>query len=166
MADYRELLDKALRKEDFYRFPKFTQDNVLELAQDLIESCKDFRGPLALEIDLAGVMVFRYYPTGTGGHNEMWLNRKRRTVSLLQKSSLRVSAELGVNGEDIEKDLYLNPMEYASCGGGFPIRLQSGNLVGFIGASGLTDVEDHNAIIGGLDRYFRRNFGELYEGAE
>ncbi|MCD8096843.1 MAG: heme-binding protein [Lachnospiraceae bacterium] len=163
MDDYQKLLDKAQKEENFYRFPTFTQDNVLELALDLIESCKDFDGPLAIEIDLAGVMVFRYYPTGTGAYHEMWLKRKRRTVTLLQKSSLRVRAELGAKGEDLEKDMCLDPKEYVACGGGFPIRLQSGSLVGFIGASGLTDIEDHNAIIGGLDRYFRRNFGELYE---
>lgn len=72
-----------------------------------------------MEIDISGVMVFRYYPSGTGAFHEMWLERKRKTVQLLEKSSLRVSAKLKTTGQTREKDMLLEPMQYADCGGGF-----------------------------------------------
>ena len=153
----QELLTLALEHEQIYQFPEFSRDDVWELGCDLVESCKDYEGPLAVEIDIAGVMVFRYYPAGTGAFHEMWLERKRKTVQLLEKSSLRVSAELKTSGQTLEKDMLLDPMEYADCGGGFPLRMKNGCIFGFVGVSGLADTVDHAALIGGLKRFFIRH---------
>lgn len=153
----QELLTLALEHERLYQFPKFSRDDVWELGCDLVESCKEYNGPLAVEIDISGVMVFRYYPSGTGAFHEMWLERKRKTVQLLEKSSLRVSAELKTTGQTLEKDMLLDPMEYADCGGGFPLRMKGGCIFGFVGVSGLADTVDHAALIGGLERFFKRH---------
>ena len=153
----QELLALALEHEKTYQFPAFNRDEVWELGCDLVESCKKYDGPLAVEIDISGVMVFRYYPSGTGAFHEMWLERKRKTVQLLEKSSLRVSAELKMAGETLEKDMLLDPMEYADCGGGFPLRMKNGCIFGFVGVSGLADTVDHAALIGGLERFFKRH---------
>ncbi len=161
MADERSRVLKAnyeqyLEQEQTYLFPAFSREDVWELGCDLVESCKQFDGPLAVEIFVAGVMVFRYYPAGTGAYHEMWLQRKRNTVTLLEKSSMRVAAELAINGQTMEEDLQLSLQEYADCGGGFPLRMKDGCIFGFVGASGLADTLDHAALIGGLDRFFRR----------
>lgn len=153
----QELLALALEHEQTFQFPKFDRSDVWELGCDLVESCKEYNGPLAVEIDIAGVMVFRYYPSGTGAFHEMWLERKRKTVQLLEKSSLRVSAELKTTGQTLEKDMLLNPIEYADCGGGFPMRMKDGCIFGFVGVSGLADTVDHSALIGGLERFFKRH---------
>ena len=147
-----------MKQEQTYQFPHFSRDDVWELGCDLVASCKEYDGPLAVEIDIANVMVFRYYPSGTGAFHEMWLQRKRNTVRLLEKSSLRVSAELALNGQNMAKDMLLDPLEYADCGGGFPLRMKDGCIFGFAGVSGLADTIDHAALIGGLDRFFRRHF--------
>lgn len=153
----QELLKLALEHEQKYQFPSFCRDDVWELGCDLVESCKQYDGPLAVEIDIAGGMVFRYYPSGTGAFHEMWLERKRKTVQLLEKSSLRVSAELKTSGQTLEKDMLLDSMKYADCGGGFPLRMKGGCIFGFVGVSGLTDTVDHDALIGGLNRFFKRH---------
>lgn len=153
----KELLTLALEHEQIYQFPFFSRDDVWELGCDLVESCKKYDGPLAVEIDVGGVMVFRYYPYGTGAFHEMWLQRKRKTVQLLEKSSLRVSAELKTTGQTLEKDMLLSPNEYADCGGGFPLRMKDGCIFGFVGVSGLADTVDHAALIGGLDSFFKRH---------
>ena len=153
----QELLTLAMEHEQCYQFPKFSRDDVWELGCDLVESCKQCDGPLAVEIDIAGVMVFRYYPSGTGAFHEMWIERKRKTVQLLEKSSLRVSAELKASGQTLEKDMLLDPMIYADCGGGFPLRTKDGCIFGFVGVSGLADTVDHAALIGGLDLFFKRH---------
>ncbi len=146
-----------LRQEEMYQFPTFSRDDVWELGCDLVESCRHREGPLAAEIYIGDVLVFRYYPEGTGAFHEMWLNRKRNTVRVLEKSSMRVAAELAMSGQTMEGDMLLSLQDYADCGGGFPLRTKNGCIFGFAGVSGLADTVDHAALIGGLDRFFRRH---------
>ena len=158
MAYDEKLLNTCLEQEKRYTFPSFGRDDVWDLANDLVAAAKEARGPLAVEIDLNGMMVFRYYPAGTGEFNTQWLNRKRRMVHLKEMSSLRVGVELALANETMEESMRLDPADYAACGGGFPIRLEGGCVIGFIGTSGLTDEEDHAALIAGLERYFQRRW--------
>lgn len=153
----KELLQKCIEEEEKYQFSSFSRDDVWELGCDLVEATREFEGPLAVEIDLNGVNVFRYYPAGTGAFHEQWLERKRKTVYTTEKSSLRVFAELQCNGETLLNDMRLDPMEYADCGGGFPLRLKGGCVIGFIGASGLPHLRDHASVIAALDRFFKRH---------
>ena len=146
-----------LQQEQTYQFPTFSRDDVWELGCDLVESCRQFEGPLAAEIYIGDVLVFRYYPAGTGAFHEMWLDRKRNTVRVLEKSSMRVAAELAMNDETMEGDMLLSLQDYADCGGGFPLRTKDGCIFGFAGVSVLADSKDHAALIGGLDRFFRRH---------
>lgn len=153
--DGQELLTMAIEHEKIYQFPAFSRDDVWELGCDLVESCKE-HGPLAVEIDINGVMVFRHYPTGTGAFNTLWLQRKRNTVMMMEKSTLRVYGELAVSGQTFEQSTTLDTQTYADCGGGFPLRMKDGCIFGFVGVSGLAHTVDHAALIGGLDRFFRR----------
>ena len=154
--DAKELLQQCLQQEQAYTFAHFARGDVWELGCDLVAACQEFEGPLAVEIWLGDVEVFRYYPAGTGKFHEQWLARKRRTVMTLEKSSLRVKAELMLNGENMKEDMCLDPMQYAGCGGGFPIRLAGGCVIGYIGVSGLADTRDHAALIAGLERFFEQ----------
>lgn len=145
-----------VKEEETYQFPSFSRNDVWELGCDLVESCRERGGSLAAEIYIGDVMVFRYYPEGTGAFHEMWLNRKRNTVRVLEKSSMRVAAELAMSGQTMEGDMLLPLQDYADCGGGFPLRMKNGCIFGFAGVSGMADTVDHGALIDGLDRFFRR----------
>ena len=156
MNKKEEFLQACIAQEQKYQFDFFSRDDVWELGCDLVEATRSFEGPLAVEIDLNGVMVFRYYPAGTCAYHEQWLQRKRRTVCLTEKSSLRVFAELDAKGASMQQEMLLDPKDYANCGGGFPIRLRGGCMIGFIGVSGLEHTRDHAALLAGLDRFFAR----------
>ncbi len=153
--DAKELLQQCIEQERTYTFSRFDRADVWDLGCALVAACGEMEGPLAVEIWLGGVEVFRYYPAGTGKFHEQWLARKRRTVLTLEKSSMRVKAELLSSGEQMREDMCLDPMEYAACGGGFPIRIQGGCVIGYIGVSGLADTRDHAALIAGLERFFQ-----------
>ncbi len=153
----QEFLQKCIDQEKEYQFASFSRDDVWELGCAMVEAVQEFEGPVAVEIDLNSVMVFRYYPAGTGAFNEQWLNRKRKTVFVTEKSTIRIFAELQMKEETILHDMRMDPMEYADCGGGFPLRLKNGCVIGFIGTSGLTHFRDHEALIAGLDRYFAKH---------
>lgn len=154
----KENYNVYLEQDKIYRFPAFSRADVWELGCDLVESCKDYDGPPAVEIYVGDMMVFRHYPGTTGTLHEMWLGRKRNTARALGKSTMLVAAEPAMSGQsitDVIPDLP-NGEDYADCGGGFPLRLQDGTVFGFAGVSGLADALDNAALIGGLDRFFRR----------
>ena len=84
--------------------------------------------PLAVEIEINHVIVFRYYPDGTGAYHEQWLRRKRNLVNLLEKSSQRAYYELEASHADQENDWHLPRSDYAACSGAFPIRIRDGSV--------------------------------------
>ncbi len=152
--DYTDLLRQCIQEEERYQFSHFSRDDVWELGCALVAATRTMEGPLAVEIELNGTVVFRYYPAGTGAFHEQWLRRKRNTVRVTEHSTLHVFADLASRGVTMLEDMRLDPMDYADCGGGFPLRLRGGCIIGFIGASGLPHLRDHAAVIGGLERYF------------
>ena len=151
----KEFYEQCLAEESKYIFPEFARNDVWDLGCDLVEATKAFSGPLAVTVWINGAEVFSYYPEGTGKFHDMWLTRKRNTVSTLGMASMTFKAKLAAMGSDLESE-GLDPAKYVACGGGFPIRIKGGCVIGFIGCSGLADTEDHAAILAGLDRFFAR----------
>ena len=149
-------LEQCLQQEQLYQFRNFSHADAWELGCALVSACAEMEGPLAVEIELNHVLIFRFYPDGTGKFHEQWLRRKRNIVNTMEKSSLRCKFELAQSGEDLARDWCLDPMQYAACGGGFPIRLRGGSVIGAIAVSGLPDLRDHAALIEGLRRYFEK----------
>lgn len=149
----RTLLEQCIYEEEMLQFEHFSHKDALDLGMKLLEhSDLQAAGPVAIEIVLNGLTVFRYFPDGTSLYNEIWLKWKRNTVNMKQTSSLRVFAELEKSGENLE-DWHLDPKEFAACGGGFPIRIRNSGIVGFIGVSGLPHLKDHKIIIDALQDY-------------
>lgn len=153
--EQNEFLKQCLEEEERYTFPSFARSDVWELGCDLTAACAEMPRPLAVTIWLGDTEVFRYYPEGTGAFHELWLNRKRNTVRVMERSSMRWKAELALKESSPEKE-GLDPQQYAACGGGFPIRIKGGCVIGFIGVSGMDDGSDHRALLNGLSRFFRK----------
>ncbi len=42
------------------------------LGHALVDACEKMGAPLAVEIEINHVIVFRYYPDGTGAYHEQW----------------------------------------------------------------------------------------------
>lgn len=155
-----DFLKQCLDEEKRFTFPSFCRNDVWELGCDLVAACREMPRPLAVTVWLGETEVFRYFPEGTGAFHEQWLNRKRNTVRVMERSSMRFKAELAVNESNLEQE-GLDSRCYADCGGGFPIRIQGGCVIGFIGVSGMDDTSDHTALLNGIHRFFiRRGFLE------
>lgn len=149
-----EKLQRCIEQEARYQFPTFSRSDVWPLGQTLCAVCTGQSGPLAMEIELGGTVVFRYLPEGTTAYNILWMEKKRRTVRTMEKSSLRVWCELQAEGKTLRGDCLLDDLSYAACGGAFPIRLAGGTVIGAIAVSGLPHEEDHAALIEALRRWF------------
>ena len=151
----QEFLNQCIAEEQQYTFPSFTKNDIWELGCCLVNACREKDGPLAVTISLGSLEVFRYYPDGTSPYHEMWLNRKKRTVYVMERSTMRLKAELELSGSNLSQE-GLNEVEFVACGGGFPLRIRGGCVIGFIGVSGMDDEADQSALLDGLHRFFEK----------
>ena len=78
--------------------------------------------------------------------SELWLERKRNAVELMQMGSLRFGCWLEKNGESLESRK-LNPDDYAPGGGGMPIVLKGTGVIGSVCVSGEPNHLDDQAIV-------------------
>ena len=93
-AEAQKALQACIADEQTYQFTSFSHRDAWELGHALVDACEKMGAPLAVEIEINHVIVFRYYPDGTGAYHEQWLRRKRNLVNLLEKSSQRAYYEL------------------------------------------------------------------------
>ena len=123
MQDYKTMIAMCEEQEEKFQFEHFSREDALKIGLKLHENAKE--QPVAVEITVNGLVVFRYFAEGAKPDSELWLARKRNAVDLMETSSLRFFAELEDAGETFA-DRKLDPNEYAA-GGGFPIRLRGGH---------------------------------------
>lgn len=70
----------------------------------------------------------------------------------MEESSMRFCMELRQNQESME-ERFLDPREYAACGGGFPIRVEEVGVIGSIVVSGMDHVSDHDLLVKCISKY-------------
>ncbi|HIY54004.1 MAG TPA: heme-binding protein [Candidatus Agathobaculum merdavium] len=150
MQEKDTLLAQCEREEERLQFTSFSRADALALGLRLVEDAKAFPDPVAVEITVNGLVVFRYFPDGARLDSELWLARKRRSVELMDMSSLHFLAWLEANGETLESRK-LPADDYAAGGGGFPIRVRGTGMIGSVCVSGLPDHrDDHRLVTGAL----------------
>ena len=150
MQEKDTLLAQCEREEERLQFTSFSRADALALGLRLVEDAKAFPDPVAVEITVNGLVVFRYFPDGARLDSELWLARKRRSVELMDMSSLHFLAWLEANGETLESRK-LPADDYAAGGGGFPIRVRGTGMIGSVCGSGLPDHrDDHRLVTGAL----------------
>jgi uncharacterized protein (UPF0303 family) len=153
MEDLKELQIKCEEQEATYQFSSFSRDDAWLLGGMLIDAAKGYDGGVAVGIVLNGLKVFQFVTEGATRHNTQWLDRKVNLVTQFHKSSLHVYADFELKGITLEGER-LDPMEFAMCGGGFPLTVKGVGVVGAIAVSGLPHLEDHQVIIDALPRWF------------
>ncbi|MGN0324547.1 MAG: heme-degrading domain-containing protein [Oliverpabstia sp.] len=148
-----ELVKVLEMQEEILQFSSFTNADAWELGNMVIQEAKRLGLTIAVRIRLNnGYTVFQYGMDGTNLLNEQWMTRKENTVKTLEESSLRFCMNLRANQESLE-DHFLDPREYAACGGGFPIRVEEVGVIGTIVVSGLDHVSDHDLLVKCISKY-------------
>ena len=102
MQDSKTMLAMCEEQEEKFQFDHFSRADALALGLKLNENAGKQPIPVAIEITVNGLTVFRYFPDGAMPDSELWLQRKRRTVDLMHMSSLRFLAWLEENGETMD----------------------------------------------------------------
>ena len=81
------------------------------------------------------------------------MSKKKNTVKLMGKSTLRLWTEMASRG--VPRVMGINPPDIVFCGGGFPILLKDGTLVGVIAVSGPGDEYEHDLIVRALEELMK-----------
>ncbi|WP_310135722.1 heme-binding protein [Paenibacillus amylolyticus] len=159
MLDHAQNAQLLLCKEQEakYRFEELRQQDICQIGEYLKEISMKQEKPVAVEAALGNFVVFRFYPEGRGIYEETWISGKRNTVTAFGISSKHAMLKM------IDKGLKpghsfsdLDPGRFVLSGGGFPLKLKNGLLVGSLCVSGLHNDVDHNLVIEALDRYFQQ----------
>lgn len=153
----KEILNKiediTIEQENLLRFSTFSNKDALDLGRFLTDIIYAENLQMAVAIrHLNGAILYQHMTEGTSGDNQNWMQRKFNTVRLMEMSSLRMWAHSNLSNMSIN-DYGLCSSEYVFCGGGFPIRLETGEMVGIITVSNLPHGEDHNFIISSLAKW-------------
>lgn len=139
-----QIREAVLTHEQQLRYESFGRADAWRLGQKIRELAEETYGcGVVTNIYLDGMLVFKYSMDGCDLKNEWWLQGKLNTAQKYQCSSLlamlRVNAGLLEHSEKATNN-------YLLCGGGFPIRLCSGEIRGYVIVSGLSHWSDHQVI--------------------
>ena len=87
MQDYKTMISMCAEQEEKFQFEHFSREDALKIGLKLHENAKE--QPVAVEITVNGLVVFRYFAEGAKPDSELWLARKRNAGDLMETSSLR-----------------------------------------------------------------------------
>lgn len=142
-------------QEDKLVFDKFSSEDALALGLEIIDTAKKNNFPIAIEITVNHLVIFRFFSERSIRDNELWLTRKRNTVNLMSMSSLRFKYWLENKGQTLE-DRQLSSQDFATVGGGFPIVIKSTGNIGSICVSGPPNhFDDHQIIVDALKNFLK-----------
>ena len=153
MMDPQKLVKVLNQQEDMLKFDTFTNKEAFELGTRMAQKVYDAGQSLAIGIfNVAGMAVYQHVTPGATVNNTLWMRRKFNTVMNRERSSLWFTVTSEMRGKDLAAHV-LDTNDYALVGGGFPIRLKSGELVAVAVVSAFPHYEDHQFIVDVLAEY-------------
>lgn len=113
-------------------------------------SLRDSR-TVAVAVFLGDRIVYKTALPGTSVHNDVVIEGKRRVSVLGRHSSLYERNRYLELGTTFEAATKMSLPEYAPFGGAVPLLSAAGDLHGLVIVSGLTQEEDHDLAIAGIE---------------
>lgn len=151
--NYSQIIETTMQQERLLRFDCFTNKDAWNLGAFLVRRAEEKGVAMAISIRKPnGNIVFQHCSDGTTMNNENWIRRKFNTVRLTEGCSLRAWASSIVKNQDLAAQ-GLDSKDYALCGGGFPIKLKTGEMAAALIVSNLPHLEDHAFLIDALSDY-------------
>lgn len=109
-----------------------------------------------IDIRLWDRVLFTHAMAGTNADNEDWARRKINVVRRFQVSSYRKTLEMQRDGKVFEPARGTDPADYAAAGGGFPIGLEGGPVIGCVTVSNLPMRDDHGLAVAAIAAHLQR----------
>ncbi|MDR6100882.1 uncharacterized protein (UPF0303 family) [Agrobacterium larrymoorei] len=150
MQNARPTIESVKAEEAALQIPTFHYAFVWTLGSLIRQKAAEGNHPVAIEVRHGNDVVFATLLPGATIDNFGWARRKCAVVHRFHRSSLRVRLEAEAKGYDFNAKFGLPVTDYVASGGGFPLILKGGTLVGSVAVSGLPDIEDHAMIVESL----------------
>ena len=151
--NYTAIIEAAAQQEAMLRFDHFTAKDAYDLGTFMANRVYERGMEMAICIRKAnGHILYQHCTQATTLSNQMWMQRKFNTAVMTEGSTLRAWAGLEKKGQ-VPQDQGVSPLDYAYCGGGFPIRLKTGEFVGVAIVSNLPHWEDHRFLAEAIADY-------------
>ena len=78
MQDFKTMRDMCAEQEEKFQFERFSRRDALNIGLKLIENAEKQAQPVAVEITVNGLVVFRYFMEGSRPESELWLPQAQR----------------------------------------------------------------------------------------
>ena len=128
-------------------FVSFTEADALAIGLAIVRNLEASGKNGLVDVSLWDRQIFSHSMAGANADNVDWVRRKINVVRRFQSSSYRKALELLDAGRAFEAGNGTDPKDYAAAGGGFPIRLNGGPIIGCVTVSGLPQRDDHNEAV-------------------
>jgi uncharacterized protein (UPF0303 family) len=133
----------------------FDYDFAWALGRTLRDRASAMGAPVAIEVSHGWTPIFVTLLPGATVDNLDWTARKRAVAHRFHRSSLAMRLEAEEAGFDFNERFRLPKETFVASGGGVPLILRNGTLVGTAAISGLHDTDDHQLIVDGLQALIR-----------
>jgi uncharacterized protein (UPF0303 family) len=140
-------IDAVLAQENALVFPSFSEADAFALGCHIVRLAEARGLGVFVDIRLWDRVLFTHAMAGTSSDNEDWVRRKVNVVRRFHCSSYRKGLQLKRDGKVLDAAVGCDPMDHAPHGGGFPIRLKDGPIIGCVTVSNLPQREDHKLAV-------------------
>ena len=148
------LIAEVVAQEERLQFATFTHEHAWMLGARLRETALERAHAITIDIALGEQRLFHCALSGTAAHNDVWIERKKRTVREFGASSYLVGLRFPVvDAHELEQAPWMDPHQFSGHGGGFPLAIRDVGVVGTIAVSGLPHEADHALIVEALSEH-------------
>ncbi|WP_410812712.1 heme-degrading domain-containing protein [Micromonospora sp. 067-2] len=140
-------LDELQREEFELELPGLSETDAYELGMLAVSAASAQRLPVAVGVWRAGRQLFHCGLPGSTLDNDGWLRRKGRVVTRFEHSSLYMARLCHDKQTTLTEKYGLPAARYAAAGGAVPLRVRGTGVVGWVGVSGLPQLDDHRFVV-------------------
>jgi len=153
-AARKALIAEVIVQEERLQFTRFSHDDAWMLGSSLHDHALAQGQAITIDIALGEQRLFHCALPGTSAHNDVWIERKKRTVREFGASSYLVGLRFPIlDGHELEAAPWMDPLQFSGHGGGFPLAIRGVGVVGTIAVSGLPHQIDHHLIVEAIERH-------------
>lgn len=146
----KDLIARLSQQETDLQFKHFDHTTAWALGELLHQRAMQKQVALVIEVYAFQQVIYRVATEGAQPEQHFWVERKRASVLRFGRSTYYLGQASAAQGKTFEDKDYIDPLQYAGHGGGFPIRLHGMGVIGAVIVSGLPQEEDHQWVVDAL----------------
>ncbi|MGQ5261437.1 heme-degrading domain-containing protein [Micromonospora sp. ZYX-F-536] len=140
-------LDELEREEIELELPGLSETDAYGLGMLAVTAASEQRLPVSVGVWRGGRQLFHCGLPGSTLDNDGWLRRKGRVVMRFEHSSLYMARLCHDKQVTLTERYGLPASRYAAAGGAVPLRVRGTGVVGWVGVSGLPQLDDHRFVV-------------------